>query len=175
MGSALHSGNPARSPASINSNTPSSILIYSVQKNEVIFWPRRRCIQLDWNNSAANKKEQIDCNPPNLKDVFTKASGLSSWGNSSAKISSGGRGSWTIVGRGFSLAFPVSPSMREFHRQFCDLDPEVWGGKSVQSITNQQRALPYPTQDFQKQSRETSLFLMISYIQRFPRDIGQAT
>ena len=133
-----------------------------MQRNEVICRPRWRCIQLDWNNSTANQKEQIDCNTPNLRDVFTKASGLSSWGNSSARISSGGRGSWTIVGRGFSLAFPVSPSMREFHKQFCDLDPEVWGEKCVQSITNQQHVLLCPTQDIPKQSGENYIFLRIS-------------
>ena len=75
------------------------------------------------------RRNKLSSNPPNLKDIFTKASGLSSRGSSSARISSGGRGSWTIVGRGFSLTFPVSPSMREFQRQFCDLDPEAQGEK----------------------------------------------
>lgn len=88
-------------------------------------------------------RNKLSFHPPNLKDVFTKASGLSSCGNSSARISSGGRGSWTIVGRGFSLTFPVSPSMKEFHRQFWDLDPKDEGGKKMYtSISNLCHVVP---------------------------------
>lgn len=88
------------------------------------------------------RRNTLSCSPPNLKDVFTKTSGLSSCGNSSARISSGGRGSWTIVGLGFSLTFPVSPSMREFHRQFCDLDPEAWGKERCRWIIHQSTPCP---------------------------------
>lgn len=66
---------------------------------------------------------KVNSYPSDLKHVFTNASGLSTGGSSSAKISSGGLGSLRMVGFGLSLTLPVSPPIMVFHKQLCDLDP----------------------------------------------------
>lgn len=81
-----------------------------------------------------------------LKDVFTNASGLSTGGSSSAKISSGGLGSLMMVGFGLSLRLPVSPPIMVFHKQFCDLDPAEteWEGKwTLRRVIQQSRKQRY--------------------------------
>lgn len=143
-----HLGNPPGSPASIPTILHQCWFIQ--HRETVICCPWRRHPNGLRQLSKPLRRNKLDSHPSNLKDVFTKASGLSNCGNSSARISSGGRVSWTIVGRGFSLTFPVSPSMREFHRQFCDLDPKderkmyKWITANVSFI---------PSQDIWRQSR----------------------
>ena len=120
-------------------------------------------------------RNKLSSNPPNLKDIFTKASGLSSGGSSSARISSGGRGSWTIVGRGFSLTFPVSPSMREFQRQFCDLDPEAQGEKRGAGELPTNSVSGLAQRRILKSRAGTDIFFMISTNIGAPKDFSQAT